>query len=414
MSGQSSSSVFVTVMNERSQEAGSPRQDPAFAWTRRPPRGGRGRARRFSRRGAAGPCRGAARPRPRLPRARRGGTAGTWTAGRWAPGTASASWPRRASLLHVTAHPDDEHAGMLTLASRGWGVRTALLSLNRGEAGANAIGPELFDGLGLIRTRELVLSGRYYGLDDLYFTTAVDYGYSKSVDEAFRSWDREAVLEDMVGHPPQPPVRGRQSVPRFGAGRTRPPPRRGPADAGSGCGRSGPRPLSAPVHRGGAPAVEGPAHVRGRGASRRVVPCGSGRYRVQSVAGRHLAALGQPGARLAAFPDRGARAHGARALPLRAPRPEWMGATPARERLRPRSSPTWIRAWAGCPRSSAKRRPERARSSTSCNGRSPRLSRRSISARPSVRFPAWSEVSDFCAPRSRPQPRLPKPASSSG
>ena len=103
-----------------------------------------------------------------------------------------------ASLLHVTAHPDDEHAGMLALASRGWGVRTALLSLNRGEAGANAIGPELFDGLGLIRTGELVLSGRYYGLDDLYFTTAVDYGYSKSVEEAYRSWDREAVLEDMV------------------------------------------------------------------------------------------------------------------------------------------------------------------------------------------------------------------------
>lgn len=103
-----------------------------------------------------------------------------------------------ASVLHITAHPDDEHSGMLTLASRGWGARTALLSLNRGEAGANAIGPELFDGLGLIRTRELVLSGRYYGLDDLYFTTAVDYGYSKVVEETFRSWDREAVLENMV------------------------------------------------------------------------------------------------------------------------------------------------------------------------------------------------------------------------
>ena len=103
-----------------------------------------------------------------------------------------------ASILHVTAHPDDEHSGMLTLASRSWGARTALLSLNRGEAGANAIGPELFDALGLIRARELVLSGRYYGLDDLYFTTAVDYGYSKSVEEAFRSWDREAVLEGMV------------------------------------------------------------------------------------------------------------------------------------------------------------------------------------------------------------------------
>ena len=117
---------------------------------------------------------------------------------------ASGAWHRirklatTASILHITAHPDDEHSGMLTLASRGWGARTALLSLNRGEGGANAIGPELFDALGLIRTRELVLSGRYYALDDLYFTTAVDYGYSKSVEEAFRSWDREAVLEDMV------------------------------------------------------------------------------------------------------------------------------------------------------------------------------------------------------------------------
>ncbi len=103
-----------------------------------------------------------------------------------------------ASLLHVLAHPDDEHAGMLALSSRKWGARTSELSLNRGEAGANAIGPELFDALGLIRTRELVLAGRYYGLDDLYFTRAVDYGYSKTIEEALSSWDAEVVLEDMV------------------------------------------------------------------------------------------------------------------------------------------------------------------------------------------------------------------------
>ncbi len=103
-----------------------------------------------------------------------------------------------ASLLHTVAHPDDEHAGMLTLASRGLGARTALISINRGEAGANAIGPELFDALGLIRTEELRLAGRYYGLDDLYFTSALDYGYSKTLDEALRSWDRETVLRDMV------------------------------------------------------------------------------------------------------------------------------------------------------------------------------------------------------------------------
>ncbi len=103
-----------------------------------------------------------------------------------------------ASVLHTTAHPDDEHSGVLALLSRGRGVRTALLSLNRGEAGANAIGPELFDGLGVIRTEELLLAGAHYGLDDLYFTTAIDYGFSKTLDEAMRSWNRERVLGDMV------------------------------------------------------------------------------------------------------------------------------------------------------------------------------------------------------------------------
>lgn len=103
-----------------------------------------------------------------------------------------------ASVLYTTAHPDDEQGGALTYLSRGRGVRTALLSLNRGEGGANAIGPELFDGLGLVRTEELLVSGRYYGLDDQYFTTLVDYGYSKNLDEALRQWGRENVLRDIV------------------------------------------------------------------------------------------------------------------------------------------------------------------------------------------------------------------------
>lgn len=103
-----------------------------------------------------------------------------------------------ASMLHTVAHPDDEHAGMLTYLSRGAGARVTLFSVNRGEAGANAIGPELFDGLGLIRTEELRLSGRYYGLDGLYFSSALDYGYSKTLEESFKSWDVERVLSDMV------------------------------------------------------------------------------------------------------------------------------------------------------------------------------------------------------------------------
>ncbi len=117
---------------------------------------------------------------------------------------ASGLWQRlvalktTASVLYTAAHPDDEQGGALTWLSRGRGVRTALLTFNRGEAGANAIGSELFDGLGLVRTEELLVSDRYYGLDDQYFTTLIDYGYSKNLDEALRQWGKDNVLRDVV------------------------------------------------------------------------------------------------------------------------------------------------------------------------------------------------------------------------
>ena len=102
------------------------------------------------------------------------------------------------SVLHVVAHPDDENGALLALLGRGHGVRTALLSLTRGEAGANAIGPELFDGLGLIRAAELEAAGNWYGLDRIYYTPLADYGYSKTLDEALRSWDEESAVADVV------------------------------------------------------------------------------------------------------------------------------------------------------------------------------------------------------------------------
>jgi len=103
-----------------------------------------------------------------------------------------------ASVLHTQAHPDDEHADLLTLLSRGRGVRTALLSLNRGESGGNVLGAEFFDPLGLLRTEEFLLAGSYYGLDDLYFTRLVDYGFSKRVEEAYDKWGKENVMNEMV------------------------------------------------------------------------------------------------------------------------------------------------------------------------------------------------------------------------
>lgn len=118
------------------------------------------------------------------------GAAGTW---HWLQKLGTT-----ASVLHTTAHPDDEHGGMLALLSRGRGARVALMTLNRGESGDNALGPQLFDALGLIRTEELRVADRYYGVDQQYFTSVVDYGFSKRLEEAFDKWGRENVLRDAV------------------------------------------------------------------------------------------------------------------------------------------------------------------------------------------------------------------------
>jgi LmbE family N-acetylglucosaminyl deacetylase len=117
---------------------------------------------------------------------------------------AAGTWQRlltlqtTASAMHTTAHPDDEHGGVLTQLSRGQGARVSLLTLNRGESGDNAIGSELFDAVGLIRTEELLMADRYYGVDRQYFTTVIDYGFSKRLEEAFVKWGRENVLRDVV------------------------------------------------------------------------------------------------------------------------------------------------------------------------------------------------------------------------
>jgi LmbE family N-acetylglucosaminyl deacetylase len=102
-----------------------------------------------------------------------------------------------ARVLYVVAHPDDEDAGTLCLLSRGYGASVTLLSLTRGEAGANLITGDFFDRLGALRTLEHVRAAGNYGVE-LRYTRFADFGFSKSVEETWRNWDREAVLEDVV------------------------------------------------------------------------------------------------------------------------------------------------------------------------------------------------------------------------
>jgi LmbE family N-acetylglucosaminyl deacetylase len=102
-----------------------------------------------------------------------------------------------ASLMMIVAHPDDEDGGMLTLESRGFGARTAVLTLTRGEGGQNAMSSETDDALGLIRTNELLLSDQYSGTEQ-FFSRVADYGFSKTIDEAHRQWGHDRVLYDVV------------------------------------------------------------------------------------------------------------------------------------------------------------------------------------------------------------------------
>ena len=102
-----------------------------------------------------------------------------------------------ARILYVTAHPDDEDGGTIAWLTRGLGADVTLLSLTRGESGANLITGDFFDSLGALRTLELLRAAQYYGCR-VRFTNHVDYGYSKNVDEAWRSWDRDKLLGEVV------------------------------------------------------------------------------------------------------------------------------------------------------------------------------------------------------------------------
>ena len=103
----------------------------------------------------------------------------------------------RASLALVVAHPDDEDGGMLVWESRGMGARAIQLTLNRGEGGQNEMSSDTYDAMGLVRTQELLQAGRYYGVEQ-YWTRAIDYGFSKTREEALDKWGHDRVLADVV------------------------------------------------------------------------------------------------------------------------------------------------------------------------------------------------------------------------
>jgi LmbE family N-acetylglucosaminyl deacetylase len=101
------------------------------------------------------------------------------------------------SALYIAAHPDDENTAVLAYLSKENLVRTAYLSLTRGEGGQNLIGPEKGSALGILRTEELLAARSIDGARQ-FFTSAVDFGYSKTSSETISKWNENQILADVV------------------------------------------------------------------------------------------------------------------------------------------------------------------------------------------------------------------------
>src|ERR1700752_2269976 len=91
------------------------------------------------------------------------------------------------TVLMIGAHPDDERTGVLAYFARGRHMRTAYLSLTRGEGGQNLIGSEQGAQLGIIRTHEL-LDARVIDGAEQFFTRAIDFGFTRTASERMDKW----------------------------------------------------------------------------------------------------------------------------------------------------------------------------------------------------------------------------------
>ena len=107
------------------------------------------------------------------------------------------------TFLNTGAHPDDERSDFLAYLSRGLGVKTASLIANRGEGGQNAIGNELGNALGIIRSNEMIEAAKVNGVKAYHLSETTsdaiyDFGFSKSPDETLTKWGEDVVYERLI------------------------------------------------------------------------------------------------------------------------------------------------------------------------------------------------------------------------
>ena len=107
------------------------------------------------------------------------------------------------SFMNTGAHPDDETSPMLAALGLRDGVKLSHACSTRGEGGQNALGLEVGQKLGVIRTREMeraaaVLNMTQYWLSKTPKDTIFDFGFSKSGKETLAIWGEKRTLERFV------------------------------------------------------------------------------------------------------------------------------------------------------------------------------------------------------------------------
>lgn len=100
-------------------------------------------------------------------------------------------------LMCVAAHPDDEDGATLAYHRFKHGIKTYALIGTRGEGGQNEIGPELYEDLAVIRTKEMMEAAKIEGAE-LHFLDMPDFGFSKTIEETLEKWGKDVLLEKMV------------------------------------------------------------------------------------------------------------------------------------------------------------------------------------------------------------------------
>jgi len=101
-------------------------------------------------------------------------------------------------VVYVIAHPDDEDPFTLTFLARELRCEVTLVSLTRGENGQNALGDQAGAALGFLRSQEMRAAARAYGVEDVRFTSAIDYGYSRRIEEARARWDVDRLVDEVA------------------------------------------------------------------------------------------------------------------------------------------------------------------------------------------------------------------------